>query len=446
MPTQAPTAHRPHAHHGPLTVGVATLGLTLAAVASSQTQQNNNNLRIQQHPLQNGVHTQPNHLALLTTNQAKLVQSQNFIGHPGPPGSTEIQTHNGSIVRKSADGQIIDVRVPRTGMVIHHGLDGSRHVMVEQPDHSRIYAASRGVSYVQHPFTVGGRTYDHRTFAVQGQLFHQVYRPYTYGGQTLDAYATTRFYSPQFYRWATSRMAATSFSWGFVTNPPPWYGYYRGYFVPDANYTNPLLWLTDFMLASSLAISYRTEPPTAPPAPASDAAPVITPQVKQMLADEVGRQVKQESAEAQANAQNRDIPPASGSIVQELSDGQEHVFVVASDLDLVDGTGRRCMISEGDVVDVKSAVDASSSTALAVVLASKGFGECERAAQVPITVSDLQEMQNHMRETIDQGMANTAAGKKAQTVTPAFAASTPPPDTNAAREIEQQQKIAAAEG
>jgi hypothetical protein len=241
-------------------------------------------------------------------------------------------------------------------------------------------------------------------------------------------------------------MAATSFSWGFVTNPPPWYGYYRGYFVPDANYTNPLLWLTDFMLASSLAISYRTEPPTAPPAPASDAAPVITPQVKQMLADEVGRQVKQESAEAQANAQNRDIPPASGSIVQELSDGQEHVFVVASDLDLVDGTGRRCMISEGDVVDVKSAVDASSSTALAVVLASKGFGECERAAQVPITVSDLQEMQNHRRETIDQGMANTAAGKKAQTVTPAFAASTPPPDTNAAREIEQQQKIAAAEG
>jgi hypothetical protein len=55
-------------------------------------------------------------------------------------------------------------------------------------------------------------------------------------------------------------------------------------------------------------------------------------------------------------------------------------------------------------------------------------------------------VQNPMRETIDQGMANTEAGGKAATVTPAFAASAPPPDPNAAREIDQQQQIAAAAG
>jgi hypothetical protein len=102
------------------------------------------------------------------------------------------------------------------------------------------------------------------------------------------------------------------------------------------------------------------------------------------------------------------------------------------------------MISEDDIVQVVSGPKSSTSTADAVVLASKGGVECERAARVEIALNDLQEMQNHMRETIDQGMANTDAAKKAATVTPAFAAWAPPPDPNAAREIDQQQQIAAA--
>jgi hypothetical protein len=53
-------------------------------------------------------------------------------------------------------------------------------------------------------------------------------------------------------------------------------------------------------------------------------------------------------------------------------------------------------------------------------------------------------MQNHMRETIDQGMAATSVGRSADTVTPGYAAAAPPPDANAAHEIEQQQQIAAA--
>jgi hypothetical protein len=63
---------------------------------------------------------------------------------------------------------------------------------------------------------------------------------------------------------------------------------------------------------------------------------------------------------------------------------------------------------------------------------------------VEVALADLQEMQNHMRETIDQGMANTSVGAKAATVTPPFAAAAPPPDPNAAKEIEQQKAIAAA--
>jgi hypothetical protein len=311
-------------------------------------------------------------------------------------------------------------------------------------DHSRVVATSRGVQYVQHPYTYGGRSFDHRTYYVQGRLFHQLYRPYNYNGTNLDVYATSRFYEPKVYQWATSRFASPqTVTWAYTTSQPRWFAYYKGYFTPEPAYTDPLVWLTDYLLASTLEITYNTAPP-ASEAPPADATLAITPEVKHLLAEEVGRQVKQESVEAQENARHRDPQPGAGSIVQELGDRQPHVFVVASDLDLVDPTGRRCMISEGDVVQVTAGPEPSTSTASAVVLASKGGVECGRAAQVEIALTDLQEMQNHMRETIDQGMANTKAGKSAASVTPAFATSAPPPDADAAHEIDQQQQIAAA--
>ncbi len=378
------------------------------------------------------------------SSAARAVQSRTFLGHPGPAGSTETQTRTGNIVRTGADGSVIDVHSPRNGMYIHHASDGNRQILVAHPDGSRVYASSRGLQYVQHPYVFRGRTYDHRTYYVQGQLFHQFYRPFQYGRTVLDVYATPRYYDANFYQWATTRLPTPQpFKWDYVSSSPPWFGYYKGYFTPDTSYNSPLDWLADFVLAASLAANYKTGPHGASP-PSAGSGASVTPEVKQMVADEVGRQVRQESLEAQQNAQNRDPAPGAGSVVQTLSDRQTHVFVVASDLDLVDESGRRCMISEGDVVQVVTPPQPANSSADAVVLASKGGGECQRAARVEIALNDLQEMQNHMRETIDQGMANTNAAKKAASVTPAFVASAPPPDPNAAHELDQQQQIAAA--
>jgi hypothetical protein len=421
-------------------------------------------------------------------------QSQAFLGHPGPPGSREVQAQNGNIVRTAADGSVIDVHNPATGMSIHHGLDGGRRITVDQPDGSRVVVPSRGVAYVQHPYLFQAHPYDHRTFYDHGQVSHQFYRPYTYAGATLDVYAPQRFYSPEVYQWATTRYSAPLVpSWNYVTSPSPWFAYYRGYFTPEPAYTSPAFWLTDFVLATSLIAAYNAHPPAAAgqaaaaqpvappgaaqlaaavpaaatpaaatpaaalptaavqpatvravaPSPAAGSAPEITPEVKEMVADEVTRQIKEESTEARQNAQNKDPPPGAGGIVQELNVREPHVFIVASDLDLVDSTGRRCMMSEADVLQVISGPKTSTATAEAVVLASKGGAECERASQVDIALADLQEMQNHMRETIDQGLANTRTGRSAPTVTPAFAAAAPPPDANAANEIQQQQQIAA---
>jgi hypothetical protein len=444
-----------------------------------------------------GAHglTAPTHLASVGPGpvpSGRPVQSQTFLGHPGPPGSRETQAANGSIVRRAADGSVMDVRNPATGMTVHHGLDGSRRITVDKPDGSRVFVPAHGVAYVQHPYLYQAHPFDHRTFYDRGQLSHQLYRPYTYGATTLDAYAPQRFYSPEVYQWATTRYSAPQVpSWNYVREGAPWFVESRSYFTPEATYTSPLLWLTDFVLASSLIAAYNAHPGSAttpagapagappPPqtgvgvgAPAAQspagqtatpqptvapravagapaaASPEVTPEVKEMVADEVQRQIKEESVEARQNAQNKDTQPGQGGIVQELNQKEPHTFVVVSDLDLVDSTGRRCTLGDADVVQVISGPKPATGTAEAVVLASRGGGaKCEQATQVDIALTDLQEMQNHLRAIIDQGLANTRTGRSAPTATPAYAASAPPPDPNAGNEIQQQQQIAAlAEG
>ena len=388
-------------------------------------------------------------LASLNSDQAvsaRSVQSQTFLGHAAPTGSRETQQPDGSIVRKAADGSTLELHNPKSGLSIQHGLDGSRRITVEQPDGSRVFAPSHGVAYVQHPYLFHAQPFDHRTVNEQGRLTHQFYRPYTYAGVTMDAYAPQRYYPQDVYRWAGTRYAQpVQPQWNYVTTPTPWFSYYKGYFTPETSYSSPVGWLTDFVLATSLISAYNTHPPAAGATPPpAEATPVITPDVKEKVSDEVARQVHRESIEAQDNAQNKDPTPGAGGVVQELGDREPHVFVVSSDLDLVDPSGRRCMVSEGDVVQVISAPKPKTATATTVVLASKGGMECERATQVEVALTDLQEMQNHMRETIDQGMANTSVGAKAPTVTPPFAAAAPPPDQNAAKEIEQQKALAAA--
>jgi hypothetical protein len=179
------------------------------------------------------------------------------------------------------------------------------------------------------------------------------------------------------------------------------------------------------------------------PASATGAAP-ITDDVKNKVADEVQAQITEESHEADVSTRNLEPKAGAGGVVEELGRPAQHVFVVASDLDLVDDNGRRCMISEGDVVQILSAADANSGTAPGIVLSSKGGVECAQSAKVDIAISDLQEMQNHMRAAIDQGLANTPRGASEPTVTPAFAQAAPPPDADAKSEIEKQKTIAAS--
>ena len=148
--------------------------------------------------------------------------------------------------------------------------------------------------------------------------------------------------------------------------------------------------------------------------------------------------------------------PASSGIARMLSDNVQHVFVAGSDLDVIDASGAECAVSEGDAMQLAGPPPADATAADLVVLSSKGGKECHKGAKVSVAIADLQEMQNHMRETIDAGLGDlktkggqgglpaVPASAKAEPVKAEFAAIAPPPDPNAQAEIQQQAKEADA--
>ena len=299
----------------------------------------------------------------------------------------------------------------------------------------------------------------------------------------MNVYAPARFYPYGFYGYAYSPWdAPVPYAWGW--GGAPWYGYYGAYYAPYPVYPEPAFWLTDFVIAASLAAAFEAGAaaaadlgpvPSSPPTlleasrwmadllvgPAeADAKPAMTPEVKQMVADEIKALVQQEGDEAKANAAKQDIDPAKNSIARILGDNRPHVFVAGTDLDLVTvGSSQECAVSQGDVLKVTSAPPESADNASAAVLASKlgtkGYAkECAPAATVTIAITDLQEMHNHMREQVDDGLTELQSkqGKGGLPAAPpgaagaatkaAFAAGAPPPDSAAADEIKKQAREA----
>jgi hypothetical protein len=359
-------------------------------------------------------------------------------------------------MRTRSNGSRADVHDSRRGMDIHHGLNGSRRVSVERADHSRIVAERGGRGYVQHPYNYHGHEYGHRTYYEHGRAYDRYYGRYGYRGAYLDVYAPGYYYAPAFYGWAYNPWAVpvayTAWGWG----GSPWYGAYGAWFTPFPVYASASFWLTDYLIASSLQAAYAAQVDAQIAASVNPDASPLTPEIKKMVADEVQRQVALENSEAQQNAGGKDVDSGSSGIARMMSDGQPHVFVAGGSLDLVADSGAECAVSQGDVLEVAQSPATDATAATAIVLSSKGGKECAKSTNVTVAFTDLQDMQNHMRETIDKGMGEMkdkqgkgglpAAPPSAQAAPTqsAYAAVAPPPDPNAAAEIKEQDTQAGA--
>jgi hypothetical protein len=328
-------------------------------------------------------------------------------------------------------------------MTIVHTPSGARRVVVERPDHTVIVTNGAGHGYVQRPYVVHNVNYVQRTYYVGGVSYTRVYRPYVYGGISLNVYVPGRYYAPGFYSWAYNPWATpVVYRWGWGGSP--WYAYYGGWFTPYPTYTNATFWLTDYMIAMTLQQAYqdRVDAHATANTQAYDsayAAP-LTPEVKQAIADEVRLQLNEE----RAAGQNPD--GGSGGAPAFLTDNSSHVFVVSTGLDVM-SNGGECPVTEGDVLQMTNPPAPGSASVDVVVLASKGQ-DCRKGSRVSVGITDLADMQSQMRATIDQGLGELQKGQggipappaaaQAQPVQAAYATAAPPPDANVSAELTQQ--------
>jgi len=277
---------------------------------------------------------------------------------------------------------------------------------------------------------------------VHGVSYARVYRPYSYGGVVFNVYTPYRFYRPAFYAYAYNPWARpVYYSWGWGGSP--WFGFYGGWFTPYPVYATPSLWLTDYLIAQTLQDAYQARVDAAAAMQAQNySATPLTPDVKQAIADEVHRQLDQERSEQQnQNSGNQN----SGGAPPMLSNSGSQVFVVANAL-TVNSAGGDCPVTEGDVLQMNAAPPQNSTYADVVVLASKGQ-DCRKGSLVSVALTDLQEMQNQMRATIDKGLGDLQSkqGQGGLPTLPAGAAAPPDnafgnqvqPDANVQSELTQ---------
>jgi hypothetical protein len=392
-----------------------------------------------QHPNSGQDHAQPqqNH-------------SQNF-RNAQPRGSSQRVARDGSAVQFRSNGRVRDVHDVHRGMDIHQGLNGSRQISVMHSDHGMTYYQRGRAGFVQRPYRFRDSDFARRTYVFHGRSYDRFYRGFGFRGLSLNMYAPSFYFGHAYYGWAYNPWGrSVRYNWGWASYP--WYNYYGYYFQPDPVYSSAADWLTDYMISTDLQAAYAAQQDggemNGDPS-GGDVAP-LTPNVKQMIADEIRNQLALETQEAQMNAQGQDIDPdfsGIGRVLNDVANGRQHVFVAGSALDVVDGSGIECSLSDGDALAMRTAPPPDATSAELIVLSSKGGQECPNSDTVFISLNDLQEMQNHMRELIDQGLqtlqnnqgqGGLPAAPYSPPVTPAiYAGSAPPADPNAASQIQQ---------
>jgi len=165
-------------------------------------------------------------------------------------------------------------------------------------------------------------------------------------------------------------------------------------------------------------------------------------------------QLALENSESQASARGGDIDINSSGlprILADVSPNHPHIFVVSGPLEVIDRSGQACGLTAGDVLRLSTAPLPDATSADLRIVASKNQ-ECPKGTSVSVGLADLQEMQNSMRSSIDQGLQQLQSNKGGLPAPPpgaigapvqsAFAPIAPPADPNVSSELQQQAREA----
>ena len=328
-----------------------------------------------------------------------------------PNGTLASFSAHGQNATFRADGRLASVHT--STMDIAHGTHGQRTVISERPDHSRLVSTGAHSGYMQHSVSYHGRTVIQRTYVSGGRSFSHVYSGYRYHGRYFDNYLPFYYYDPMFYGWAYYPWGAPiGYRWGWGGSP--WFAFYAGFFSPWEEYPSGAYWLTDYFLGQTLAGGYQMENQAGSGQPGygyagDDAVPAgsdeayapaetpITPEIKQMIAEEVQQQLAYENAAAA----KPDQAPELDGLPQVLT--PNHLFVVDQSLNVTTADGQQCALSVGNVIKLVAAPPETATTADLVVVSSRK-ADCPAGVIVTVPLESLQEMQNNFRAQLDSGL------------------------------------------
>jgi hypothetical protein len=375
-----------------------------------------------------------------------------------------VQTKSGNNVGVDKRGNVRTIQ--GHGMTINRGVNGNRRVVTER-NGQRYVSTGRGGGYAQRPYrTYGGRSYYQRTYVYGGRSYARVYGGYGYRGGYYYRYYPTYYYHPAYYGWAYNPWASpVAYGWGWGGSP--WYGYYGAYFQPYPVYPYASLWLADYLIAANLQAAYEAGQAAGAAGgsasveelgalaygggyeAASDtvSAVKLTPELKQLIADEVKAEIAAEKTAAAAGTSTTAAPAATGADETPAAlDPNFKIFVVSTDLDVSTDDGQDCTLSIGDVIERVDAEPGSDNGVHVKVRAGKAT-DCKVGSNPQVDLNDLQEMHNHFREQVDAGLENLAknAGKNGLPAAPdtgTTGGAPPAPDPTAAAQLQQQQKDA----
>ncbi|HXH48889.1 MAG TPA: hypothetical protein VNM47_06050 [Terriglobia bacterium] len=385
-----------------------------------------------------------------------------------------VEMPDGRVAAYRADGRIRSFRTPNNTLVVEHGFRGGRRIVTAGSRGDRVVSFGPRRGYYERPYARG---YYQRTYWVGGRHYARVYRPIRWRGYVYYRYVPVHYYHPVFYGWAYRPWPRrVYYRWGWYTMHPAWYVYYGPYFAPSPWYFTASLWLVDFLIAQQLQAAWQArqdaeaaaaaqqsavyaqeapyDPPPGEPPQAEyqqqgqpEEATSLTPEVKQLIAEEVHRQLEAQQAAA-ANPQQEAYTPEGDQVPLDLS---QQVFVVSNNLDMNTADGQECELTPGDVLFRIGDTPSENQTITMKVTSSKA-SDCPVRSTVEVAVEDLQEMQNDFRAKLDDGMDALAKdqGQGGMPAAPNTAISpsgapAPSPDSEADVQDRLQQQQAAAD-
>jgi len=375
-----------------------------------------------------------------------------------------IVTNKGTEAHFDPHGKVSAIKTA-SGMTIVHSPSGGRNIVTEHRDvrghlESRVVSTGPNRGFAEHAVQRGGHEYLHRTYVREGRTYTTVSRGYYYHGSIYYHYVPAYYYAPAYYGWGYGPwgqpIAYTDWGW----DGSPWYGSYGYYFAPYPVYPSAAFWLADYLIAENLKASYEAQAAANAAAANADAAAAnadaaaananaaaaqqgspggaaaLTPEVKEMIAEEVKAQLAAEQAAAQlaadqAAAQNASptgLAPPQQSIADSYRapaalDPNRRVFLVSSHLE-VSVKDQPCILRPGDVLNRTETVPDKDNTVAVYVLKSQR-SDCAAGTTPRIQVADLQEMHNHFREQMDAGLKTLADNQGKNGLPSAPAAASP---------------------